>query len=251
MSVELRNSMAALRWLYTVVAGFAVTQAVRTFALDGSGHLAIEVRVTAKVNPDFLVLLVFFSVVIRFAHGAMRHFYRSYEEREEGWLSYEPLIDFFGLFGEALLFMLMAFALNEYDQFVLYYLGLLIVDTLWLLWIPPGDPPYRNWLVGNCIFMLIVLPTYIVWREIPWVARDWMLVGALLVMTALHHVMDYVSPGNWEYYFPGVRAPALVNRVEQNWGRAFLRAGDLFWRATLVGPVIAKLREKAQTRVTE
>src|SRR3990172_6806860 len=154
-SKGLSNSMGALRWLYTVVAGFAVTQSVRSFALDSQGN------VDFRVGADLVLFLVFMSAVIRFAHGAIRHFYKWYDETEGGWKYYQPLADFFGLFGEAVAFMLMAFSFKNHVQFTLYYIALLGIDTLWLCFIPVGKPPYRYWLLANTLFFLVTIPVLV------------------------------------------------------------------------------------------
>jgi len=225
--------MAALRWLYTVAAGFAVVQSVQTFALAPDG------RVDFQFTGDFVVFLVFTSVVVRFSHGAIRHFYKWYDEKTEGWLWYQPLTDFFGLFLEAFFFLLMALALKDHSQFAVYYFCLLAADTFWLFFVPVGDPHYRNWLLANCLFFVVTIPVFIWLRD-----RDTVLVATLAAMTIVHHVLDYVAPGNWHYYFPDVPAPPGLTWIKERWGNAFLKAGDLLWGIMTVQP----LRERVANR---
>jgi len=214
----LSHSMGALRWLYTVAAGFAVIQAVRTFAQDTQG------RVDFRFNGDFVLLLVFMSVVIRFTHGAIRHFHKWYDEATEGWTPLQPLSDFFGLFLEAFFFLLMALALQDHPQFAVYYFLLLLTDTLWLTRVPVGPQNYRNWLVANSLFFLFTVPFFVWNRE-----QDAVLLPTLGVMTLIHHVLDYSSPGNWHYYFEGVPKPRLFTWVEQDYGVWFLKMGNFMW----------------------
>ena len=222
--------MAALRWLYTVAAGFAVIQSVRTFALDA------DERVDFQFTGDLIVFIVFMSVVVRFSHGAIRHFYMSYDEREEGWLWHEPLADFTGLFLEAFFFLMMALALKDHSQFAVYYFCLLAVDTLWLSFIPANGNPYKNWLVANSLFFLITIPVFLVCR-----GQDAVFVGFLAAATAIHHVLDYISPGNWHYYFDGVPKPALIDWIEQHLGGAFLKVGNLLWAVIILQPLRERL----------
>lgn len=232
----LSNSMGALRWLYTVAAGFAVIQSVRTFALGADDSVDFQ------FTGDFILLIVFMSVVVRFSHGAIRHFHKCYDERTEGWLWYQPLTDFFGLFLEAFFFLLMALALKDHSQFAVYYFCLLAADTFWLFFIPVGEPPYRNWLVANSLFFLITIPVFLVCR-----GQDAVFVGFLAAATAIHHVLDYISPGNWHYYFDGVPRPALVDWIEQHLGGAFLKVGNLLWAVIILQP----LRERLANRRRE
>lgn len=210
--------MGALRWLYTVAAGFAVVTAVRTFALDANENFDF------RFDGDLVLLVVFISVVTRFAHGAIRHFYKYYDESSEGWLPLQPLTDFLGLFLEALFFLLMALSLEDHPQFALYYLLLLLTDTLWLFRVPLGPKNYRNWLVANSLFFAFTVPFFVWNRE-----EDWVLIPTFGVMTLIHHILDYISPGNWHYYFDGVPRPRLLVWIEERHGESFLKAGNCLW----------------------
>lgn len=243
MTNPLGNSMSALRWLYTVAAGFAVIRGVQTLAVNANGEVDIP------WNGNLLVFVVFMSVLIRFSHGAIRHFYSSYEERNEGetWLWHEPLVDFFGLFAEACLFLLMAFSLRNHQQFTVFYFWLLAFDTLWLCLLPvKTDPPYRNWLVANTFLFAVTVPFFVCRGSL-----DKVLLPDLLGATAIHHILDYVSPGNWSYYFPGVARPGLVVWVEQRLGSTFLSFGNLLWAviALCIGGITLKpLRARFMTK---
>lgn len=225
----LANSMSALSWLYTVAAGFAVIASVQTFALDSSG------RVDFRFGGDLVVFLIFMSAVVRFTHGAMRHFYASYTERTEGWVWYEPPADFLGLFAEAFFFLLMAFSLRDHLQFTVYYLCLLLADSLWLCAIPArADPPYKNWLVANVLFFLFTAPIA-AWRG----SQDSLLLPVLAGSTAVHHFLDHFAPGNWKYYFPGVTQPGFSLWIDTRLGPIFARlSGLLWWVVATSGQVI-------------
>lgn len=222
---SLSNSMSALRWLYTVVAGFAVIQGIRTLALGPQNELDLQF-----LSSEFMLFLVFISVTVRFAHGAIRHFYQTYEETQRTLYFHEPLLDFLGLFSQAFLFMLMAFALNDPRQFTTFYLALIAADTIWLILLPTPEPPYRNWLIHNWVLLAVTATALGVTQ-----GDDTTLVITLLVITCVHHVLDYWAPGNWTYYFNGVPEPPGVALVEHRLGRFFLRAGELLWLISTFG----------------
>lgn len=234
--------MSALRWLYTVVAGFAVVESLRTFALDTQGN------VDFRFNGDLVLFLVFMSVVIRFAHGAIRHFYKWYEEERKDLEWYRPLADFFGLFLQPFFFLLMALTLKDHSQFAVYYFFLLAADTLWLCFIPVGKPPYRNWLIANILFLLITIPVFLAFLVPRVPNQDAVLVGFLALATAIHHVLDYVSPGNWHYYFSGVRVPSAVTCIEKRWGDGFVEVGVLLWGIVTLQPLRERVANRWGTR---
>ena len=205
-SKALSDSMGALRWLYAVVAGFAVTAAVQKWALDSKDN------VDFRFNGDLAVLVMFMLVVVRFAHGAIRHFQLSYDQRTGncGW--YEPLVDFFALFVEAVFFLLMAYSLQNHPQFAVLYLLLLATDTVWICIClcskHQSSGTLKNWLVANAVF-LAAIPVLALNKG------DTALLPTLGLLTAFHTVLDYVLPDNWDYYFPGVAKPPAVASIRK------------------------------------
>jgi len=210
-SRRIANSMETLKWLYTVVAAFALTEGGRTFILNERNEADF------RFGWRLAVFLIFSTTVVRFVHGAIRHFDTTYKEaitttgREERLPPHQPFLDFVGLFTEAFLFILMAFSQDDHPQFVVYYLLLILTDTLWLSvsGVPPkapGPTPYANWLISN-LFLVGMIPVLVLWR------RDEVLVPTFIGLVAIHSVLDYIAPGNWQYYFPGVRRPWPVERI--------------------------------------
>ncbi len=199
---SLRESMGALRWLYAVVAGFAVTAAVERWAVDG------EQGADLRFNGDLLALVVFTLFVVRFSHGTIRHFQRLYDERLAGdCRSYEPLLDFFALFLEAILFLLMAYSLRDHLQFAVLLFSVVVVDSVWIgisLLKPQTSRTPKNWLLANSFF-LVAIPFFI------WGREDLPLLPVLGVLAVVHTFSDYVLPDNWDFYFPGVpEAPPVA-----------------------------------------
>jgi hypothetical protein len=199
------RSIEPLRWLYTVAAGFALTTAVQNLVVAG-GH-------GDRVAHDSRILLfaVFMSFLIRFVHGALRAFDMTYQE---GTLpgGVRPIVDFVGLFAEAVLFILLALALNDHSEFATYLLALVLADLVWLALIRAGGPgpvPFRNWLVADVLFLAVWIPVFALHRS----SSVWV-TGAIFGVTVVHTVLDYVLPQSWEFYFE-TAPPPFIARVQR------------------------------------
>ena len=185
-----------------VVAGLALAVGLERFVSGDNGQFKIE-----WASLSFVFFLIFITTVVRFVHGAMRHFDRSYREQPHlvNWRIRQPLWDFLGLGLEAFIFFILAFSIDSHFRFIHYYLVLLIVDCIWLCITSP--PPIKQiwighskwWIVAN---LSVLVPTggSILWFfshgiEIypPWLV--WVFISGV----AIHTIMDY--PLNWEFYF--------------------------------------------------
>lgn len=213
--------MDALKWMYTVVAGFSIQQAVRTFALDDRQQFALQFG----LSWQFLLLLAFLSVVVRFAHGAIRHFDISYKESPTGLESHDAIVDFAGLFAEGILFSLMALTLKDPFHFTYYYLWLIGVDTLWLLLQPDDAATPHNWLIHNIAFLIVVISVLVFAGD-----QEAVLAGSVFAMSLLHHIFDWLAPGQWEFYFPGIPRTYSALIVDR-WGQRYTRFGNMLWKA--------------------
>lgn len=210
------NSMDAMKLVYVVVAALALTTGIERFlTADGSLQLNFD-------SLTFWTFVVFLTTVVRFIHGALRHFDRTYAEERSGidWRIFQPLIDFWGLFFQSFLFFLLALTLDRYHDFVLFYLILLFGDSIWILLInvrnlkqiTDGTP--KNWLLANLLVMvpmgisLGILHT----KEGYFQAEG--LVIFLISLVAFHTAMDYWL--NWGFYFEQPpREPQIIPRQEK------------------------------------
>jgi len=193
-----------------IVAGLALAAGLEEFVINKEREFRLPLfdSNAAASTTDNIILwaffIVFLSTVVRFVHGAMRHFDIYYIEKPEGinWRG-QPLWDFFFLGFEAFIFFVLAFSLYEQTRFVTSYLVLLVIDSVWLIgvffthikkvW--SGTP--RNWIIAN----LIVLGS----TGIPWIwyhndnTRPLWLLIIFLITVLIHSIMDYWK--NWEFYF--------------------------------------------------
>jgi hypothetical protein len=206
----LKSSIDVLKILYMVVAGLALADGLERFVFSRTGQFEIEWR-----SLSFVFFIIFITTVVRFVHGAMRHFDYYYIEQPEqiNWEIRQPLWDFVGLGTEAFLFFLLAFSVSDSLRFITYYLALLSVDSIWIVgvFLPhikrawAGTP--RNWLIAN---LIVLIPTGILWllyhntNNYPL----WVLYVFFIVVLA-HTCMDYWK--NWEFYFgrPWSRQPKV------------------------------------------
>ena len=195
----LANSIQTLKILYMVVAGLALAAGLEGLFVNDKDQFQL---------PEDPILWIFFiifvSTVVRFVHGAMRHFDQYYiEQPQQIHWKYQPLWDFLLLGVEAFIFFVLAFSLQNQLEFISYYLVLLIVDTLWLFGVfAPhikrvfhGTP--LHWIVANAV---VLVPTGIPWI---WCRNSetcplWLLI-LFSVVVLVHTLMDYRL--NWEFYF--------------------------------------------------
>ncbi|GEM_PF-1106446 len=190
----LKNSVETLKILYMVVAGLALTSGLEHFVLNDKGEFEMKLS-----TIEFVFFIIFVTTVVRFVHGAMRAFDRSYSEQPNriNWRIYQPLWDFLGLGMEAFFFFILAYSLDDHPHFIQYYSWLLIVDIIWLCIIPlphikqVWTEHSKWWILAN---LIVLIPTWATWM--------WFPTGLLQVFIGtviIHTIMDY--PKNWEFYF--------------------------------------------------
>lgn len=193
-----------------VVAGLALACGLEKLVFPYNSEFRLPVDIITWV-----FFIIFVTTVVRFAHGAMRHFDHYYVEQPQQihWRR-QPLWDFLFLGIEAFIFFILAFSLDNPLRFITYYLILLLLDTFWLVgvffthikqvW--SGTP--RNWIIANAIVLVVAgIPwlwgynaeTYPLWLLLPFC------IGVLF-----HTIMDYCT--NWGFYFGG--APNEQPNVE-------------------------------------
>jgi hypothetical protein len=198
----LKNSVEVLKILYMVVAGLAIADGLKQFLVNESGQFKVEL-----VSLETLFVIIFATTVVRFVHGAMRHFDRNYSEQPEtvNWRMYQPIADFIGLGMEAGIFFILAYSLDNQWRFMNYYLILLIVDCVWLSiislpnWKRRWTKTRRNWTLAN-LFVLVLTGGPILFFNIRGIAPypSWLL-WVFIGTVAAHTLVDY--PLNWEVYF--------------------------------------------------
>jgi hypothetical protein len=185
-----------------VVAGLALAAGLEELVISDENQFQLPAILENWILWVFFIIFV--STVVRFVHGAMRHFDHYYVEQPQQihWKG-QPLWDFLFLGFEAFIFFILAFSLQNQPKFISYYLVLLLIDTLWLFGVfSPrikqvfhGTP--LHWIVANA-FVLVPIGIPWIWCRNSATCPLW-LIGLFFASVIAHTIMDYAT--NWEFYF--------------------------------------------------
>lgn len=198
--LKLKNSVETLRIVYMVVAGLALTRGLENLVFQDSDKFQLPIDIIL-----WAFFIIFVTTVVRFVHGAMRHFDYYYVENPQdiNWRG-QPLWDFLFLGIEAFFFFILAFSLDNQTRFITYYIGLLIIDTLWIFGVFithltrvfHGRP--LRWLIANAIVLVSTGIPWIWYNNDKTLSLGWLVV--FIVGVLVHTIMDYWC--NWRFYFP-------------------------------------------------
>jgi hypothetical protein len=189
---SLKNSVDTLKIIYMVVAGLAIADGLEFNFINESRQFVLP------NDASFWILFtIFVTTVGRFVHGAIRHFDISYNEHpEKKQYKVQPIVDFISLGLEAFIFFILAFSLKSTNQFIIWYLALLSIDSIWLLVysirnisLIYKNSTCRNWMCANIV--VIVSITFVIILHSP--------TYVFFIFAILHTIVDY--PLNWEFYF--------------------------------------------------
>jgi hypothetical protein len=194
------NSVTALSELYTVVIGVALSIAIAN-SLDASAH-PVPLKLSTIIN-----VFTFIVLIVPFYHGAVRHLFATYVEQggskpiKNGAL----LADFFLLFFEGCLFVLMAAVLNDTVAFGWVLVALLMLDSVWgfLAWLAfaSEEAQYaeRLWSLINAI-TAVLLALILIFLDQTFVSRPLLSEVGVFAIIALRTIVDYALC--WSFYFP-------------------------------------------------
>jgi len=187
-------SINALKMVYYVIIGLAITEALNTtFVRDGS-FIGIEVF-SRKNLPYTVLLLALLPTVTRFVHGASIHLDMISQKR------YKPLIDFVGFFIQASAFYLMATSLGKPLMFLILFGVMLFFDALWLIflvsvkYIDLGRTE-KQWLWSDSLIIIAFFILYLVHRTI----SDHLSLATIVIISIVATFFDYLY--NKDFYFP-------------------------------------------------
>ena len=185
-----RNSIDALKTVYYVVIGLAITEALnRTFTKDGS-FICIEYF---KLNK-FMLMLAFLFTICRFTHGASIHLGRFAKRK------HKPIIDFAGFIFHGSLFYIMAIAIDKPFWFFISFVAMLLVDVAWL-WILKhldfitATSTENQWLKSDIIVLVAFGIFYFFDKSI----SSNYISFCILLVSFLAAKIDYRK--NWDFYF--------------------------------------------------
>jgi len=189
----LEVSKEALKTIYYVVVGIAITEALsRTFVQDGK-FLGLKLLDLLHL-PAMLLLVTFLITSSRFVHGASIHL----GDIHAG--GGKALLDFCGFFLQATLFYVMSLSVRDSIAFVVSFVVLLFGDALWLFvlcrlgYVPFRDTA-RQWVYSDIAIVLILLALVYFDRELRLSS-----VIIIAVASSAAAVVDYKM--NWAFYFP-------------------------------------------------
>jgi hypothetical protein len=146
-------------------------------------------------------------IIVPFYHGAVRHLFATYVEQggsqriKNGAL----LADFFLLFPEGCLFVMMASVLTEPVMYGWVLVALLALDSVWgfLAGLAFTDAraqhPERTWSLINLVTAAI-LSLCLIFFEPMFVSKPLLSEAGLFVIIALRTIVDYMLC--WNFYFP-------------------------------------------------
>lgn len=199
------SSINALKMIYYVIIGLAITEALyRTFLKDGS-FLGLQIFAPNNL-PSTILLFALLPTVCRFVHGASLHLDIVSDKR------YKPLFDFIAFFIQASLFYLMAASLRKPLVFLVLFAFMLFFDAMWLIslrllrYIDLGRTE-KQWLCSN---VLIIISFAIIYCKDRTMVCTWSVVF-ILVVSIVATFFDYFL--NKEFYFPTSESATSANTV--------------------------------------
>lgn len=121
-----QTSVEALKMIYYVIIGLAVTEALRiTFVEQGEKFSEIK----TENQTEILLLLAFLFTLVRFVHGASIHLEMDKKDLKTTW---KPLWDFAGFVLHGSLFYMMAVSLKKLSNFLGLFALMVGVDAAWI-----------------------------------------------------------------------------------------------------------------------
>lgn len=195
MGKNYESSKDALKTLYYVIIGFAITEALSRTFLINSSFIGRRIFDLGRL-PCTMLLLSFMPTICRFVHGATIHLDMFTEE------SNKPFCDFMGFFLQALFFYMMAITLEKPSWFLLFFLLMLIFDALWLVILKKMkyisfNSTEKQWLRSDVVLsvVFIILLFYFYPKGSP-------VFLAILILMASSTAAFFDYYKNWEFYFP-------------------------------------------------
>jgi hypothetical protein len=203
MSSARQNSVKQLAELYNVVVGVALTLSIYD-SVDKAGVKAGEFPL--KLN-QIVNIATFIIILVPFYHGAMRHLFATYvEDGASSRIKNGALLaDFFLLFLEGCIFVLLASVVGETEHFTIVLILLLLLDSVWgfLAWLAFTDAkaqyPEPTWALINFVTAALI-GVLLTFDQDVFLTKPFLAQTGLLVIIAVRTVVDYYN--SWSFYFP-------------------------------------------------
>jgi hypothetical protein len=200
MASARENSVTQLAELYNVVIGVALSLGIYD-SVDKNGPI-FPVKGGQIINLATLLI-----ILVPFYHGAVRHLFATYVEGggstriKNGAL----IADFFLLFLEGCLFVLLASVLGSTEKFAIVLISLLFLDSVWgfLAWLAftgaNAQHAERIWALTNIVTAVIIV-VILSFDESAFVAKPLLAQVGLLAIISARTIVDYCT--SWTFYFP-------------------------------------------------
>lgn len=185
------NSINALKTVYYVIIGLAITEALnRTFTKDGT----FIGREFFNQNT-FILMLAFMLTICRFTHGASIHL-GGFSRRKQ-----KAIIDFVGFIIQGSLFYIMAIALDNPPWFLISFEAMLLIDVIWLMILKKGKfitmkSTENQWFKSDVVILVVFAIFYVLENSVSSIK----MLLCILLTSFLATIIDYRK--NWEFYFP-------------------------------------------------
>lgn len=164
---DLRIFISVTTALYAIIAGFAITEAVRyaftDFGVQYNFPILISIEImdlllkeVIKLKDQFIITGIFLVTAIPFYHGAMM-----YLTNKGGIVASEKkigqIIHFAGLFSQSIIFLGISVSLTSSPSVISLIALLLIVDSVWIIagQFTKHRPPL-GWLGLNILFVSLI-----------------------------------------------------------------------------------------------
>jgi hypothetical protein len=192
--VRRRVSAEALKMIYYVVIGIAITDALDLAFAPGGKFLGGDM-VTHERVPTFLMLAAFLLTIFRFVQGASIHL----DTIHTG--SFKVLFDFLSFFIQATVFYVMALYLADRWFFCVLFIIIHVLDTVWLICLKlfgciELTRTEIQWIVSNVAIAILLGGILYCDPSVTSRYSSWMIAATALVA----FVLDYWM--NWSFYFP-------------------------------------------------
>ncbi len=202
---RLKRSMDSLQRLYTIVTGLSFGVAISGLLVvptvnpvqPQTSPVGVDLRFSAL--PMFVTLLF---TVIPFYHGANRYLDDAYifTSREGTPPRLAAVVDVVFFVSEAIVFYAMAAVLPSGSWFYRLYLGLLVLDVVWLVLVyfysRKHWPRVKRWLWANSSVAAIT-GILILTPLLPEDLSRWIYV---MLVSIVRTIVDYAT--QWTFYFP-------------------------------------------------
>ena len=200
------TSISALKAVYFVVIGLAITEAAKQCFTDANGKLDIP----EETRPTIYLFLILAPTICRFVQGSTLHF----DHRSGSFV--ESMLNYLGFMIQASAFFAMALSIGSPtpENFFAAFFILLLADSAWIAVLTIVrktrlSDVQKQWLKSDCVLSVIIVAGYIALRNWPSECVSWINVSiALFVASAVATILDYKS--NRDYYIPPQSRPRRV-----------------------------------------